>query len=72
MDARLALVPVISPYRADRDRARDILTRLRDQGIGVTVVDPRWVKPVDPALVGAAPDVPPAPESVKLALVVFQ
>ncbi|MCQ4043938.1 1-deoxy-D-xylulose-5-phosphate synthase [Streptantibioticus rubrisoli] len=23
---------------------------LRDRGIGVTVVDPRWVKPVDPAL----------------------
>jgi len=29
-------------------------TRLADQGIGVTVVDPRWVKPVDPALGGAA------------------
>src|SRR5690349_8905807 len=29
-------------------------TRLADQGIGVTVVDPRWVKPVDPALAGAA------------------
>ena len=28
--------------------------RLADQGIGVTVVDPRWVKPVDEALVGAA------------------
>jgi len=28
--------------------------RLADQGIGVTVVDPRWVKPVDPALAGAA------------------
>jgi 1-deoxy-D-xylulose-5-phosphate synthase len=24
--------------------------RLADQGIGVTVIDPRWVKPVDPAL----------------------
>jgi len=30
--------------------------RLADQGIGVTVVDPRWVKPVDPALAGAAGD----------------
>jgi 1-deoxy-D-xylulose-5-phosphate synthase len=30
--------------------------RLADQGIGVTVVDPRWVKPVDPALAGAAAD----------------
>ncbi len=28
--------------------------RLGDQGIGVTVIDPRWVKPVDEALVGAA------------------
>jgi 1-deoxy-D-xylulose-5-phosphate synthase len=30
--------------------------RLAAQGIGVTVVDPRWVKPVDPALVGLARD----------------
>jgi 1-deoxy-D-xylulose-5-phosphate synthase len=30
--------------------------RLAAQGIGVTVVDPRWVKPLDPALVGAARD----------------
>jgi 1-deoxy-D-xylulose-5-phosphate synthase len=28
--------------------------RLADQGIGVTVVDPRWLKPVDPALAQAA------------------
>jgi 1-deoxy-D-xylulose-5-phosphate synthase len=28
--------------------------RLADHGIGVTVVDPRWVKPLDEALVGAA------------------
>jgi 1-deoxy-D-xylulose-5-phosphate synthase len=28
--------------------------RLADQGIGVTVVDPRWVKPVDEALAEAA------------------
>ena len=28
--------------------------RLAGQGIGVTVVDPRWVKPVDEALAGAA------------------
>jgi 1-deoxy-D-xylulose-5-phosphate synthase len=28
--------------------------RLGDQGIGVTVVDPRWVKPLDEALVEAA------------------
>jgi 1-deoxy-D-xylulose-5-phosphate synthase len=29
-------------------------SRLADQGIGVTVVDPRWVKPLDEALAGAA------------------
>jgi 1-deoxy-D-xylulose-5-phosphate synthase len=28
--------------------------RLADQGIGVTVIDPRWVKPLDQALVEAA------------------
>ncbi len=28
--------------------------RLADQGIGVTVLDPRWTKPVDEALAGAA------------------
>ncbi len=28
--------------------------RLADHGIGVTVVDPRWVKPLDPALLVAA------------------
>jgi 1-deoxy-D-xylulose-5-phosphate synthase len=28
--------------------------RLADHGIGVTVVDPRWVKPLDDALAGAA------------------
>jgi 1-deoxy-D-xylulose-5-phosphate synthase len=28
--------------------------RLADQGIGVTVIDPRWVKPVDEALAGVA------------------
>ena len=32
----------------------DVATRLEAQGIGVTVVDPRWVKPVDPALVDLA------------------
>jgi 1-deoxy-D-xylulose-5-phosphate synthase len=30
--------------------------RLAAQGIGVTVVDPRWVKPIDPALVRLAAD----------------
>jgi 1-deoxy-D-xylulose-5-phosphate synthase len=32
----------------------EVAERLNDQGIGVTVVDPRWVKPVDPAVVTAA------------------
>jgi 1-deoxy-D-xylulose-5-phosphate synthase len=32
----------------------DVAARLADHGIGVTVVDPRWVKPVDPAVVTAA------------------
>ncbi len=36
--------------------ALDVARRLADQGIGVTVVDPRWVKPVDPALVEMARD----------------
>ena len=31
-----------------------VADRLADHGIGVTVVDPRWTKPVDEALVGAA------------------
>ncbi|GAA0955319.1 1-deoxy-D-xylulose-5-phosphate synthase [Kribbella koreensis] len=34
--------------------AVDVSTRLQQQGFGVTVVDPRWVKPVDPALVELA------------------
>jgi 1-deoxy-D-xylulose-5-phosphate synthase len=31
-----------------------VARRLADHGIGVTVVDPRWLKPVDAALVEAA------------------
>ncbi|MGN6162648.1 MAG: 1-deoxy-D-xylulose-5-phosphate synthase, partial [Marmoricola sp.] len=34
----------------------EVAERLRDQGIGATVVDPRWVKPLDPALTSAAAD----------------
>jgi 1-deoxy-D-xylulose-5-phosphate synthase len=34
--------------------AVEVADRLVAQGIGVTVVDPRWVKPVDAALVGLA------------------
>lgn len=32
----------------------DVAERLVAQGIGVTVVDPRWVKPVDPAIIDLA------------------
>jgi 1-deoxy-D-xylulose-5-phosphate synthase len=32
----------------------DVADRLADQGVGVTIVDPRWVKPVDAALVEEA------------------
>jgi 1-deoxy-D-xylulose-5-phosphate synthase len=32
----------------------EVAGRLAAQGIGVTVVDPRWVKPVDPALLDLA------------------
>src|SRR5262249_1760140 len=32
----------------------EVAERLTGQGIGVTVVDPRWVKPLDNALAGAA------------------
>ena len=39
-----------------RPSAVEVAERLADQGIGVTVVDPRWVKPVDPALVDLARD----------------
>jgi 1-deoxy-D-xylulose-5-phosphate synthase len=31
-----------------------VADRLADQGIGVTVVDPRWVQPLDPALAAEA------------------
>ena len=34
----------------------DVAGRLADQGIGVTVLDPRWVKPWDPAIVQLARD----------------
>ena len=36
--------------------AVEVADRLTAQGIGVTVVDPRWVKPLDPALVPLAAD----------------
>ncbi|HET6742965.1 MAG TPA: transketolase C-terminal domain-containing protein, partial [Kribbella sp.] len=36
--------------------AIDVAQRLEAHGFGVTVVDPRWVKPVDPTLVELAKD----------------
>jgi 1-deoxy-D-xylulose-5-phosphate synthase len=36
--------------------ALDVAERLDDQGIGVTVVDPRWVLPVNDAIVDLARD----------------
>ena len=36
--------------------AVEVAERLEAQGIGVTVVDPRWVKPLDAALVDLARD----------------
>src|SRR6185503_8169650 len=36
------------------ETAVDVAARLGHQGIGVTVVDPRWVKPYDEAIVGLA------------------
>ncbi len=41
-------------YGAMATTAVDVAERLVAQGIGVTVVDPRWAKPVDPALVELA------------------
>jgi 1-deoxy-D-xylulose-5-phosphate synthase len=46
-------VLIVSPG-AMAATAVDVAGRLEAQGIGVTVVDPRWVKPVDPALVELA------------------
>ncbi len=34
--------------------ALEVAERITDQGVGVTVVDPRWVKPLDGALAAAA------------------
>ena len=34
--------------------AMEVAERLTAQGIGVTVIDPRWVKPLDPAISSAA------------------
>jgi 1-deoxy-D-xylulose-5-phosphate synthase len=51
--ARDVLVVGVGPMAAV---GVEVAARLEAQGIGVTVVDPRWVKPLDPALVGLASD----------------
>src|SRR6478736_3239011 len=45
---------VIVSYGAMATTAVDVAGRLVAQGIGVTVVDPRWAKPVDPVLLDLA------------------
>jgi 1-deoxy-D-xylulose-5-phosphate synthase len=45
---------IVVAVGAMAETAVDVADRLVAQGIGVTVVDPRWVKPVDPALVELA------------------
>jgi 1-deoxy-D-xylulose-5-phosphate synthase len=49
-DSDVALITV----GALAETALDTAQRLAAQGIGVTVIDPRWVKPVDPALISFA------------------
>ena len=39
-----------SSRRSDGGAGLEVAGRLADQGIGSTVVDPRWVLPVDPAM----------------------
>ncbi|UFU04793.1 1-deoxy-D-xylulose-5-phosphate synthase [Ruania halotolerans] len=48
------LVVGIGPFAAT---AVQVVSRLKDQGIGATALDPRWVIPVPAALVDAATDV---------------
>jgi 1-deoxy-D-xylulose-5-phosphate synthase len=45
---------LIVSFGAMAATAVDVAQRLVAQGIGVTVVDPRWAKPVDPVLVDLA------------------
>jgi len=45
------LIAAVGPMVAT---CMDVAARLQAQGIGVTVVDPRWVKPVSPDLVSLA------------------
>ncbi|MGH3498630.1 MAG: 1-deoxy-D-xylulose-5-phosphate synthase [Nocardioidaceae bacterium] len=49
-DPEVLLVAVGSMVRP----CLDVASKLAAQGVGVTVVDPRWVKPVDPALTALA------------------
>jgi 1-deoxy-D-xylulose-5-phosphate synthase len=47
-DVLVISVGAMAPYGVD------LAERLVAQGVGVTVIDPRWVKPVDPAVVKLA------------------
>ena len=50
---------VIVAVGAFAPMAIDVAERLRAQGIGAVVVDPRWVKPLPPSLVAAGRRRPP-------------
>jgi 1-deoxy-D-xylulose-5-phosphate synthase len=45
-----ALDVLILGFGAMAATALEVAERVRAQGIGVTVVDPRWAKPLDPAI----------------------
>ncbi|GAA1526713.1 1-deoxy-D-xylulose-5-phosphate synthase [Microbacterium ginsengiterrae] len=45
------LIVSVGPFAA---MAKDVATRLRAQGIGATVIDPRWAIPVQPSVVELA------------------
>ena len=47
------LLVAVGPFAA---MAKSVAERLRNQGIGVTVIDPRWVLPVPEAIGGARED----------------
>jgi 1-deoxy-D-xylulose-5-phosphate synthase len=50
-DARDVLLVGVGPMAGV---CAEVADRLADQGIGVTVLDPRWVQPLDPALAAEA------------------
>ena len=50
---RDVLIVAVGPMVA---MSAEVARRLADKGIGTTVIDPRWVKPFDPAIVDLASD----------------